>query len=286
MSVETLAESVIAVVKSQGSVEAHFWNEAFPRLLEWAKDPAHRYLMNQETIINFFKNLPKATAAWAARIQYLRIMNPVYLEVLKATVKDVAFHSALGKIAAQEALVSHSARMAALNATAAASRGTLVAGAGTTFLCVAVPVVAMIAVQVALGAPYYQARQKAKKDGYASGFAKGFIMGLLKWELRFSIDRFWDNAVDKNHFDESLPQIRANSHNQGLIDGRAGGLAVSDNEKDDYLKALRLLADPSSEGWTARSDDWMERARARQVQISYVLELASAAIKSGIVKAA
>jgi hypothetical protein len=284
MSVETLAESVIAVLKTPGGTEYHFWNEAFPRLREWINDPVHRHLMNQENLIRYFKDLPKFTAAWLARIQYLRVMNPVYLEVLKATVKDVAFHSALGKIAANEAVVAHSARMAALNATAAASKGTLVVGAGTTILCVAVPVVAMLAVQLALGAPYYEARQKARKDGYASGFSKGFIMGLLKWELRFAIERFWDNAVDRNHFDESIPRIRANAHNQGLMDGRAGALAVSDDEKNDYLKALRLLTNSSTVGWTPQSDDWMERSRARQVQISYVIELASAAMKSGIIR--
>lgn len=75
---------------------------------------------------------------------------------------------------------------------------------------------AVVAVQVALGSGYYLARQQARKDEYASGFSKGLIMGLPQWELRFVIDRFWDNAVAKDAWDEEMPAIRANAHSTGL----------------------------------------------------------------------
>jgi hypothetical protein len=39
----------------------------------------------------------------------------------------------------------------------------------------------------------------------------------------------------------------------------------------------------SKAGWTPRSDDWMERMRARLVQISYVIDLAGAGRKHGMV---
>ena len=149
--------------------------------------------------------------------------------------------SVVAVVKSQGNAVAHASRMAALNATATAAKGTLVAGAATTALCVGVPVVGMVAVQVALGAPYYQAREKARKNGYTSGFAKGLITGLLKWELKFAIERFWDNAVRHHPMDNAIPRIDANSHNQGLIDGRAAGMAKNDEEKKDYLLALRLL---------------------------------------------
>ena len=223
-----------------------------------------------------------ATPRWIARIRYLRMMGmDSYIEDLAGSFigRSAAFQNAMSQIAAEETAAS----MAAADAAAVAAEGTLVAGAGTTAAAIALPVVAMAAVAVALGAPYYQARQKAKKDGYASGFSKGFITGLLKWELRFTIERFWDDAVDKNGFDEVLPTIRANSHNKGLLEGRVAGITKTDDEKKAYLRGLHKLVKTSQEGWTPRSDDWMERMRARQVQISYVIDLATAATKHGLI---
>jgi hypothetical protein len=193
------------------------------------------------------------------------------------------YQAAVAKLAAEEALVSHAARIAAANAAANAAKGTLVAGAGTTVAAVVIPVVAMAAVGVALGAGYYEAREEAKKEGHQSGFAKGFITGLLQWELRFTIERFWDNAVGKNGFDESLPVIRAASHNNGLLKGRMAALAKTDPEKKECLLGLHKLTRTSKAGWSPRSDDWNERMRARQVQLSYVIALAAAAQTHGII---
>ena len=142
----------------------------------------------------------------------------------------------------------------------------------------------MVAVQVALGAGYYEAREQAKKAGFNTGFGLGFITGLLQWELRFAIDRFWDNAVSKNAFDELIPVIRANSHNRGLMAGRVAAVAKTDAEKKQYLRGLKKVTVVSAASWTSRSDDWMEQMRARQVQISYVIELAVAARNHQIIK--
>jgi len=278
-------ETVVSIVESAGggAAQSHFM-EAVYFIRQWAADPVHKAFLRHEHALNFFKQLPQQTSAWLQRIQHLRQMAPDYLRTLAQGARgSIAFESAMAKMAAEEAYLAHAARIAAADAAATAAKGTLVAGTGTTVVVVVVPVVAMIAVQVALGAPYYQAREQARKEGYASGFGKGFVTGLLQWELRFTIDRFWDNAVAKNPFDESLPRIRANSHNQGLIDGRAAGLAKNDAEKKDYLLGLRKLTHTSTAGWTPRSDDWMARALARQVQTSYVIELASAAHKHHIV---
>ncbi|HKX83698.1 MAG TPA: hypothetical protein VJL58_05740 [Pyrinomonadaceae bacterium] len=233
----------------------------------------------------FFADLPKQIAAWTARIQQLkRGGDLVYLKDLANLYRGhVAFESAMAKLASEEAFVAHTARMAAANAAASAAEGTLVAGAGTTAAAIVLPVVAMVAVGVALGAPYYEAREEARKEGYASGFSKGFITGLLEWELRFTIERFWDDALNKNHFDEAIPTIRANAHNSGLVKGRIAGLAKTPVEKKEYLRGMRKLTRTSTAGWSPRSDDWMERMRARQVQISYVIDLMGAASKHRLI---
>lgn len=259
--------------------------EVVELLRQWAADPRHQAFLKHERALQFFRNLPAQINAWTQRIQYLRQMAPDYLQTLiQGGRGSVAFEAAMARLAAQEAFVSHAARMAALDAVAVASEGTLVVGVGTTIAAVVVPVVAMVAVQVALGAPYYQAREQARKEGYASGFSKGFITGLLKWELRFTIDRFWDNAVAKNPFDEELPKIRANAHNQALIHGRVAGLAKKDGDKKNYLIGLRKLTSVSQAGWTPQSDNWLEREQARNVQVSYVIAFAGAAQKHRIIE--
>ena len=57
---------------------------------------------------------------------------------------------------------------------------------------------------------------------------------------------------------------------------------MSDPQKKEYLRALKKLTSVSSAGWSARSDDWMEQMRARQVQIGYVIDLAAAAVRNDI----
>jgi len=276
------AETVVTIADSAtGAAESHFM-EIVEWIRWWDADPVHRAFLKHEEALAFFRGIPAQTRAWIERIRFVKEAVPEYLETLTANARGgFAFEAATARMAAQEAFIRH----AALNAAAEAAEGTLVAGTGTTVAAVVVPVVAMVAVQAALGAGYYQARQQAKKEGYAMGFAKGFITGLLQWEARFTIDRFWDNAVNQNPYDEQLPTIRANAHNEALIHGRVAGLAKKDADKKNYLLGLRKLTHASAAGWTPRSDDWLERERARQVQLSYVIALATAAMKHKIIKA-
>lgn len=278
--------TVVSIIESArgGAAQSHFM-EAVEWVRWWSADPTHQAFLRHERALQFFKQLPRLTNGWVQRIQYVRQAVPEYLQALVRNGRGgIAFDAAMARMTAQEAFVSHAARMAALDAAAAASEGTLVAGVGTTVAVVVVPVVAMIAVQFALGAPYYQAREQARKEGYAIGFAKGFITGLLKWELRFTVDRFWDEAVAKNPYDEDLPKIRANAHNQALIHGRVAGLAKKDADKKNYLLGLRKLTHTSTAGWAPKSDNWLERQQSRQVQVSYVIALAGAAVKHRVVE--
>jgi hypothetical protein len=215
----------------------------------------------------------QAVARWINSIRTARLMNPANAHFFEFTFgHHSAFQQALSRLAAEEAVLQAGARaVTPLSSTIGVAAGVIL------------PVVGMVAVQMALGAGYYEAREKAKKEGYATGFARGFITGLLAWELRFTIDRFWDNAVSQNAFDESMPGIRANAHNRGLVEGRIAAVAKTDTERKEYLRGLYKLTVVSTAGWTSRSNDWMEQMRARRVQIDYVIELSTAAKKHGIV---
>lgn len=273
-----VVETVLSIVESASgeSLTSELLSMSYAEWLAWAKARGAQ---------QFFANIGEKTAAWIARIRYLRAAGygEAYITAIgegAIGAKSVAFHSAMGKLAAEEAYISHSALMA----EAAAAEGTLVAGTATVVVVAVMPIVALVAVGMALGAPYYQARKEAEKEGFMSGFSKGFITGLLGWELRFSIDRFWDNALNRNNFYEDLPRIRAAAHNNGLVQGRIAGIAKTPSEKKQYLTGLRRLTKTSTSGWLPRSDDWMEKARARQVQISYVIDLATTAVKQKLVR--
>jgi hypothetical protein len=273
------AETVLSIVETPSG------QSVVSRFLAMSSAEFYAYHMQRDARI-FFEDVPRQIAAWIARIRQLQQSGSLdYLRTLvESGSTGFAFQSAMARLAAEEAFVSHAARIAAANAAASAAEGTLVAGAGTVAAAVVVPVVAMVAVAVALGAPYYQAREEAKKEEYASGFAKGFITGLLKWELRFTVERFWDKAVSKNGYDELMASIRSHAQNKGLLEGRLAGLAKDDREKKVYLLGLHKLTTTSKADWSSRSDDWAEHKRARQVQISYVIALATAARKYGMIK--
>jgi hypothetical protein len=90
--------------------------------------------------------------------------------------------------------------------------------------------------------------------------------------------------VGKNRFDALMPTIRATAHSKGLLEGRLAGLAKDDQEKKTYLLGLHKVTTTSKAGWSSRSNDWAERMRARQVQISYVIDLAAAARRYAMIK--
>ena len=47
---------------------------------------------------------------------------------------------------------------------------------------------------------------------------------------------------------------------------------------------MRMLTTTSTSGWNPRSEDWAERMRARKVQVDYIIDLAVAARKHGVIK--
>lgn len=165
-----------------------------------------------------------------------------------------------------------------------AIEGSLLAGAGTTALAVTLPFVGMVAVQVALGAGYYEAREMAKKEETYTGFTRGFVMGCLKWTWDWVLSRF-PIYFPPNPYDDDMPSIRSMAYLHGLQTGFIAGTSLPTDDKKLFLLVLRQLSGASSAGWEARSNNWLEQHRAMNVQSTYVIELAVALKKHGIIKA-
>lgn len=169
-------------------------------------------------------------------------------------------------------------------AEAVAAEGTLLTGygIGTTVAIYALPIVGMIAVGLALGAGLYQAREAAKKEEFASGFARGFVMGLLKWTWDWAVARFPPH-FKPNPFDPDMHEIQATAYLDGMQQGFLAGTAMTKDMKKLYLLKLRQLSGASTAGWEARSFDQLAQELAKRVQINFVVEMAGAARKHGLI---
>ena len=144
----------------------------------------------------------------------------------------------------------------------------------------AVPVVAMVGVWVALGSGYYEAREQAKIEESKSGFAYGFVMGVLDWQWHHLVSHFQRPLMRTNKFDEAMDVIRVRSYHGGLKTGFGAGSALPTGVKRAYRAKLRSLAGRRDSGpWSA------DRDTARNQQVTYVIDLASAAMRNGVIKA-
>ena len=159
------------------------------------------------------------------------------------------------------------------------SMGASVAGAGGLALTAGVPLVVAAGVWVMLGSGYYQARAQAKRKGVISGFAQGFTMGVLKWEWSHAVSRFGRRyVVNPNAFDPIASKEETVGYNEGLVAGFAAGRATPDPMKKKFRIVLRRLARRTDSGDWSRNDD-----AARLQQVSYVIDLAGAAVRSGLI---
>ena len=160
------------------------------------------------------------------------------------------------------------------------SGGSLIGtGAGGAFAAGAIPVVVMVGVWVALGSGYYEAREQAKVAESKSGFAHGFVMGILEWKWAHLANNFQRPFLRINKVDEQMDVIRVRSYHGGLKTGFGAGSALPAEARKGYRIALRKLAGRRDSGqWSRNQDD------ARNQQISYVIDLAAAAVRSGVIK--
>lgn len=162
-----------------------------------------------------------------------------------------------------------------------AQAGGLVAGAGvgSFALTAGLPVITAVGVWVALGSGYYQAREEAKNQNTMSGFSQGFVMAILKWKWHNVVSRFQRPFLRINKFDEEMDSIRVTSYHKGLKSGFLAGTALSDEAKKEYVKKIR------NGGNVHAPKQWSEdEDTARNQQISYVIDLATTALKLQIIQ--
>jgi hypothetical protein len=163
-----------------------------------------------------------------------------------------------------------------------ATRGGLMftdAAFGAAALEIGLPVVVMVGVWVALGSGYYQARQEAKSENAASGFAQGFVTAILDWNWDQVRVRFRRPLLNINHFDEEMNVIRVRSYHEALVKGYLAGRALPPAGRKAYSAKIRTVGNVHGpHGWSEDEDT------ARNQQISYVIEMASAARRFNIIK--
>ena len=208
-------------------------------------------------------SLESVTAAW--------LLN---LDKAAGPLNALAAASRSGQLSAyyDSLLAMYDAQVAAEAAPFAASAGAGAVAAGV------IPVVVAVGVWVALGSGYYEARQIVKNENALSGFSQGFVCGLLRWNYGQTLERFGRENIRINVFDEATNEIRVSAYMDGLPKGFVAGIAMPRETAKDYLKKLRQLANV----FLPRADDW---AGARNVQIGFVISLAAAGRKHGLIKA-
>ena len=153
------------------------------------------------------------------------------------------------------------------------------AAAGSFALTAGLPIVTMVGVWVALGSGYYQAREEAKNENMLSGFSQGFVMAILKWNWSHVVSRFQRPYLRINKADEQMDSIRVNSYHKGLKAGYLAGMVLPDDTKKAYVKKIRSAGNVHGpKEWSADEDV------ARNQQISYVIDMATTALKFQIIK--
>jgi hypothetical protein len=178
-----------------------------------------------------------------------------------------------------------------------AMRGTSMVAttAGATGLAttLGIPIAVAVGSWVMLGSGYYRARQEIKAKGFMRGFAQGFTAGVLKWEWGHVYNiLFIKNIVRTNVWDGVMDREEALGYNKGLHMGFAAGEGAEKTFIYDprgatretipvgknYRIALRKLAGITAAGDWSRNDD-----EKRLQQRNYVIELASAGLKHGLI---
>lgn len=105
-------------------------------------------------------------------------------------------------------------------------------------------------------------------------------MAILNWKWDHVVSRFQRSYLRINHFDEAMDAIRVNSYHEGLKTGYLAGRALSDQMRKEYRRKIRQAGKiKGPKEWSANGDT------ARNQQISYVIEMAGAALRYQIIKA-
>ncbi|MCY7345334.1 MAG: hypothetical protein LH614_03865 [Pyrinomonadaceae bacterium] len=172
--------------------------------------------------------------------------------------------------------------MPTIVATIEATEGGLMfdnAAAASFGLTAGVPVVTMVGVWVALGSGYYQAREEARNENTVSGFSHGFVTAILGWRWEHVVVRFRRTHLKINSADAAMDSIRVNSYHSGIKSGYLAGTILPPEAKKAYISKIRNAGNiHGPKNWDADKDV------ARNQQISYVIELATTALRYQIIK--
>jgi hypothetical protein len=143
-------------------------------------------------------------------------------------------------------------------------------GAGAA---VAGPILGLVAVGVALGSGYAEARELVENENVASGFSQGFVSALLGWTAEQTIGHFGRSTVIRiNSFDEKTDEIRVDAYMRGLRTGYSLGASVDGAKRKEYLREIKSFSNAiAPRNW---SGDVNKRAR-----INYVIDLASSGLR-------
>jgi hypothetical protein len=200
---------------------------------------------------------------WTAQENVIKVAEYGYQKWLSSPMIERAL-----QLAAESAEAGRAAELAAGIARIRAA--SLLIGTAELALTLGVPIAAWVGMFAAMGAPYAQARGLVRRENFKSGFSQGFVMALLKWEWHHAVARFGRFSPGQpNPFDESLSYERANSYNAGLKAGFTHAHLFNEDARKATLAGIKKLAHNSAPSvWN------------RNTQISYVIELAAAAIKN------
>jgi hypothetical protein len=176
-------------------------------------------------------------------------------------------------------IAAYEAQVAAEAITVASGGGAIATGAAGAAAAGVLPVITAVGVWVALGSGYYQARQEAKREETMSGFSQGFVMAIIGWKWDHVVSRFRRPYLRINKFDEQMDSIRVNAYHEGLKKGFLAGLALPADAKKEYSRKIRRAGHVHGPKEWSRNDD-----EARLQQISYVIEMAGAALRYQILK--
>ena len=135
-----------------------------------------------------------------------------------------------------------------------------VAGVG---LAVAGPIVGMVGIFMALGAPYEEA--EIKNEATANGFSQGLVAGFLRMSGSTVNSLFVVHDIMRhNEFDPHADVVEANAYNRGLVAGFTLAKYASDEEKKSFVLEIRQFTGDVAVG------DWQDRDK-----INYVIEYAA-----------
>jgi hypothetical protein len=129
-------------------------------------------------------------------------------------------------------------------------------------LAIGGPILAVVAVGLALGAPYYEAGEKIAANWSATGFSRGVVMGADKRSAKLVKEYFGNDYFPPNHAFPRGRSIAMGNYRMGLLVGYVQGRLLSKNQHAIFWRDLgRRAGNQSYRGsqkqWTRRQwIDW------------------------------